>query len=422
MFCALDPPWTKSEAPAPVQADLQRVVPGDAWALLPPDSYGNCVQHLIGFFGGLGQFSQELDKQVYQNLMIAKNTELEALSKELAVDNRIERMLRLLHRASAMGIAAGGQNWVRVLAHLFSVLALVGDDPAVADELRAALPSPARVSEALGVGDVVARLESLARVVLEGPARLKTALNEAFRSSSEQGVQHTDIDSVHSAMLVSRDFLSIFAANADAAVCVLEFAAVYAEFLAELGAGGAAAAEMELPARELEASVTLRALVAAPGVRFPPVADFAAPWVRLIAGLLNADVARPALADFVPFPDFSRLLVDALAAIDRLHVDVAGSDAPSADFARALEDFRGALLQALAARTFPYHDLIEKFAGVAETARARGVDVARAVPPVHAFIRHFHVVWRLAQACAPGAAAPLLSAVVGNFLIGVRAH
>jgi hypothetical protein len=34
-------------------------------------------------------------------------------------------------------------------------------------------------------------------------------------------------------------------------------------------------------------------------VRLPPVADFAAQWARLAAGLLNADVARPAFAEFM---------------------------------------------------------------------------------------------------------------------------
>jgi hypothetical protein len=428
-FCALDPPWRKSRAPKPVGAELERAFPNAEWALLRPDSYRNCVRHLVGFFSALDTVGQDLnaslDEHVYQNLLIAKHKKLEKLKRAIGQPaegcDRIERMAWLLQRASGTGLSPNAQYWTRVLGHLFSLLAIVGDVPGVDVELRTALPSPVRVSEALGTPDLLARLESLAGVVLNGRERVKATLNEALHSSNEQGIQPSTVDSMHSAMLVSRDFLSIFAANSDACLSVLEFVSVYAEFLAEIKAEGTAAPDpvSEQSSRDLEASVALEGLVTASAVRFGPVADIAVPWIRLVVGLLNANVARPAFAEFAPFPDFSQLLVKALRALDRLNIDVA-ADAPGSDFLCTLDSFKGALIQGLTARTFGYQDLIDKFTAVTNRARRFVADIEQVSTPVLVFIRNFHLIWRFAHACAPEA--PLLSAVVGNFMLGVRGY
>ena len=395
-----------------VTARLGEMFPHESFVSLPSSTYGNCVQHLVGFLSG-GSPDSDLGAAIAKNLIVAKITEVSVPQKETKDESAgdeltvtMKNMVLKLHQCLSLDHLSPDQHLVvRILAHAFNIVVFSLSqitDPAsrdsILDVLAKELPPAKWLASVLNVGISIERFQNRAEKLIKEPETVNTSISAMLHQP--ETMAQKQIDEALAEVMVSGDHLSLFLDDTYHLVSSLQFVTKYGQMLEMIKHTGSSfvceSMEIITPNR-LESSLALMSCLRCHQLSFKVRdASFYVKWLSFVLATLRGS-DDCSFVDEIPFCDFSGILKDACRELHYLKVRIYSKvrelqvgDDRGEELIKTFEEARTMLIV-----SFPNESLSTELgdkldrmlAKATEISPALGAEVNQSIPAILTFSR-----------------------------------
>jgi hypothetical protein len=403
-----------------VSDELEKIFPDESWAHLPPTNFKNCLIIVLNYLECSPNAG--LSRSLLSNLLSSKNSHLESLSEKLVSEaekpsliKQLEDLIRRLHGVlAASSVSDTSQSFIRILIHLFNLMVHFEDQ---IKKVIPLLPPLKKIYEILEVSAAFRKFDSIAQTVLAWKTKMKNSLK------LDDGLQQLEIDGLQSVFDVSKDVMSVLIMRANMTYALLELLEKYSHFLGSVNWTESAVplTKFDLASRELDASMTLLAIVKCGHFFFAFPDDFGADWLQFVIQIMNPSSEALRLIDLVPFCDFSQCLLAAWRALEYLQMEISDDPDLRKSEIQRYETLRSALVNALSSGSFPTGQILTMVHRLFELKTHNQTKVSSLLAPLLVFLRSFEVFRSFTFSVSVESATSNLSCVVfKNFLLAIR--
>ena len=349
-----------------VASRLSEVFPHEGFAELPSSTYGNCVQHLVGFLEG-GSPDSDLGAAIAKNLIAAKvsevlvrqETKVESVRDELT--ETMKDMVLKLHQCLNLDPLSPDEHLVvRILAHAFNIVVFALSqitDPASRDRilgvLAKELPPTEWLISVLNVRNSIERFQNRAERLIKEPESVNASIAAILQKPGTK--EQKQIDEALADVMVSGDHLAVFLDNTYHLVSSLQFVAKYGQLLERIkhtGSSFTCDSTEKITPDGLEASLILMSCLRCDQLSFKMHDEsFFVKWLGFMLATLRGSDDFSFVGE-IPFCDFSGILKDAYQELQCLKAriyskvrELQDGDDRGEELIKTFEEVRAMLIQ-----------------------------------------------------------------------------